>query len=46
MKYGKKKSDSNNPEPKKLDKEMLKGIKAFGSVVIIKGGSLVDDEDE
>ena len=42
MKYAK--SNTQESEQKKLDKETLKNIKAFGSVVIIKGGSLVDDD--
>ena len=42
MKYAK--SNAQEPEKIKLDKETLKNIKAFGSVVIIKGGNLVDDD--
>lgn len=42
MKYAK--SNTEKPEQKKIDKEILKNIKAFGSVVIIKGGSLVDED--
>lgn len=44
MKYGKKRSEKENFEVKKVDKEMLKEIKAFGSVVVIRGGSLIDEE--
>lgn len=42
MKYAK--SNKETPESKKIDKDVLKNIKAFGSVVIIKGGSLVDED--
>ena len=42
MKYGK--SNVQESGQKKIDKEILKNIKAFGSVVIIKGGILVDDD--
>jgi len=43
MKYAKSNKEKN--ETKTIDKEMLKNIQAYGSVVIIKGGSLVDDEE-
>ncbi|WP_277985513.1 hypothetical protein [Methanolobus psychrotolerans] len=42
MKYGKSNVQENGQ--KKIDKETIKNIKAFGSVVVIKGGSLVDEE--
>ncbi len=41
MKYAKSNKEKN--EPSKMDKETLTKIKAFGSVVVIKGGSLVDE---
>jgi hypothetical protein len=42
MKYAK--SNKEKTESPKMDKDTLKNIKAFGSVVIIKGGSLVDED--
>jgi len=42
MKYGKTNTLKN--QDKKLDKETLKKIRAFGSIVIIRGGSLFEDD--
>lgn len=43
MKYGKSNTRSESSE-KILDKETLKKIRAFGSIVIIRGGSLYKDD--